>query len=305
MERLSLKLLFPTVFILGIIAQLSADTMPEECGTGKKLLFYKTSKSVDSLVNNRFSDDFFDALNTPLREIGYCPVFFDQTILTDTTKSSMPVLYVTIKVDSTKVTSLLVNLQNVRDFSGMKPANLSVQPLISLALDSSDISTFIAVAVRKTIENLRTQYICHLRLESNPSGVLIKSSVGLEGVTPLEWVIPVGELRITGKAEKYALLVRTLDLRNPGTHTYVLDLHKKQFYTSKFIYPTIALGISSAVLYGFERYYYAQYNKYSRDEYFNSPEKFGKTFNTAKTLESATIAALVLTGASFTLCFLF
>jgi hypothetical protein len=49
--------------------------------------------------------------------------------------------------------------------------------LISLLFDPGELSTFEAVAVRKTVENLRTQYICHLRLESEPSGVMISSNI--------------------------------------------------------------------------------------------------------------------------------
>ncbi|HEX2957698.1 MAG TPA: hypothetical protein VHO70_12760 [Chitinispirillaceae bacterium] len=284
--------------------------LPEECGKGKKHVFYKATEAVDSRIRAGFSDDFFDALNTPLKEIGYCPVFLESHHFGDTLHNNTPVLFVDVleQVSDGEDTSTLAfqiyyfPLNEIRsDYTIAQKANL----LISLRFLPDELSTFEAVAVRKTVENLRTQYVCHLRLESDPTGVQISSSIGLEGKTPLEWVTPVGDLEIEGEMKGYSVLRRNIKLDTPGSHTYVLEMKARQFYNSHFIIPTLVFGVSSAVLFGFERYYYSQYLDLDRETYFNNPDKFGKLFNKAKKFEYAAFASLGLTAVSFSCTFFF
>lgn len=300
---------FVLILLVSFFSALNA-ALPEECGKGKKLVLFKTSDAVDSKIRAGFSDDFFDALNTPLKEIGYCPVFLKKDDFKDTLLKATPVLFVDATEQFSEAESAstvifqiyFLPLEEIQpDFSIPQKANL----LISLRFIPDELSTFEAVAVRKTVENLRTQYVCHLRLESDPSGVQITSSIGLDGKTPLEWVIPVGDLEIEGYMKGYSALKRNLKLESPGSHTYVLEMKARQFYNSRFMIPTIAFGVSSVVLFGLERYYYSQYLNLDREAYFNNPDKFGELFNKAKKFEYAAFTSLGLTAVSFSCTFFF
>jgi hypothetical protein len=178
-------------------------------------------------------------------------------------------------------------------------------PLLTLPYRPEDLSTFTSVLVRKIIENLRIHYICHLRIQSVPEGVTIRSKSGLEGTTPLEWITPVGRLPITGELEGYEPIKKRIDLSAPGMHTYVLQMRKRQFYHSSFFIPTIVLGVSSAGCFVAERYFYNRYKRLGRADRDGNPDAFGRYFSTAKKLEYATTAGLILTGVSATLCFVF
>jgi hypothetical protein len=298
------------LLLLSFFSVLNAALPEEECGKGKKLVLFKASEAVDSKIRAGFSDDFFDALNNPLKEIGYCPVLLEKHYFDDSLFKNTPVLFADVaeKFSDTESTSTVIfqifflPLNEITtDFSIPQSANL----LISLRFIPEELSTFEVVAVRKTVENLRTQYVCHLRLESDPSGVQINSSIGLEGKTPLEWVIPVGELEIEGAMKGYFALRRSLKLDSPGSHTYVLEMKARQFYHSRFMVPTVIIGVSSAVFFGLERYFYSQYLALDRETYFNDPDKFGELFNNAKKCEYAAFTSLGLTAVSFSCTFFF
>jgi hypothetical protein len=300
---------FIPLILLSFFSILHA-ALSEECGKGKKLVLFKASEAVDAKIRMGFSEDFFAALSTPLNEVGYCPVLLEKRHFEDTLLRTTSVLFVDVTEQSSGIESTstvifqiyFLPLEEIQaDLSIPQKANL----LISLRFIPDELSTFEAVAVRKTVENLRTQYVCHLRLESDPSGVQINSSIGLEGKTPLEWVIPVGNLEIEGYIKGYSALKRNLKLESPGSHTYVLEMKARQFYNSHFMIPTIAFGVSSAVFFGLERYYYSQYLGLDRETYFNNPDKFGVMFNKAKKFEYAAFTSLGLTAISFSCTFIF
>ncbi|MBN1601291.1 MAG: hypothetical protein JW915_06765 [Chitinispirillaceae bacterium] len=288
----------------------SADALSSQCGRGKKVIFYKSTAAVDRKIRSGFSDEFFYALNAPLKEIGYCPLRLDSYTHRDSLGMLTPLLLIDVKENLNRSDSestlifviYFLPLKEVR-YNYSVPHNAN--QLISLLFDPEELSTFETVAVRKTVENLRTQYICHLRLESEPSGVMISSSIGLEGKTPLEWVLPVGELEITGNLNGYSELERNLRLGSPGIHTYVLEMKSRQFYNSRFMIPTIIFSVSSAILFGVERYYYSQYMDLNKQTLFNNPGQFEDLYNKAKSFEYAAFSSLALTGISFTCTFFF
>ncbi len=98
---------------------------------------------------------------------------------------------------------------------------------------------------------------------------------------------------------------RTLRLDSPGIHTYVLEMKSRQFYNSRFMIPTVVFGVSSAILFGMERYYYSQYMDLNKQTLFSNPGQFEYLFNKAKPFEYAAFSSLVLTGISFTCTFFF
>jgi hypothetical protein len=288
----------------------ASDALPSECGRGKKVIFYKSTAAVDRKIRSGFSDEFFHALCVPLKEIGYCPLRLDSYADRDSLGVLTPLLLIDVKenlnrADSESTLTFVIYYLPLKEVRYNYSVPHNANQLISLLFDPGELSTFEAVAVRKTVENLRTQYICHLRLESEPSGVMISSNIGLEGKTPLEWVIPVGELEITGNHIGYNELQRTLRLDSPGIHTYVLEMKSRQFYNSRFMIPTVVFGVSSAILFGIERYYYSQYMDLNKQTLFSNPGQFEYLFNKAKTFEYAAFSSLVLTGISFTCTFFF
>ena len=65
--------------------------------------------------------------------------------------------------------------------------------------------------------------------ESSSPGVRIRSGSGLEGVTPLEWIVPVGIFTIEGKHKGYEPINHTIEISEPGVHTCYLQLRKDRF----------------------------------------------------------------------------
>jgi hypothetical protein len=200
---------------------------------------------------------------------------------------------------------IVVSLLRVEDWTPQQRMRAKKNPLLTLKYSAEELSTFTSVLIRKIVENLRTQYICHLRIQSIPMGVAIHSETGLEGITPLEWILPVGKLPIVGELEGYEPIHRKINLNSPGIHTYVLQMRKRQFYHSRLFIPTVVLGISSAACFAVERYYYNQYQRLGKEDRENDPESFRRTYTIAKNCERVAAGTLALTGVSLVLCFIF
>ncbi|NLP03019.1 MAG: PEGA domain-containing protein [Fibrobacter sp.] len=286
-----------------LLVSFSFQAFPNDCGPGKKALHYLCDVSVINNIGSGFSADFMEQLKNPLKEIGYCLTVFSPDVLTDSSKINDLVMNVSLFYpDSDSVAVLLIGLQSIELF---QQKEVFENPLISLVYEPGEISTFKSVLVKKTIENLRTEYVCHLRIQSAPEGVRIRGESGLEGSTPLEWILPVGNMEITGELDGYEPVHRRLDLSKPGIHTYLLEMRKRQFYTSKFIYPAAIFGLGAVTCFAAERYYYSKYMELGREDFFNHPERFENTFNRAKTFERAALTSLILSAVSFTLTFWF
>ena len=239
----------------------------KDCDAGKSRLFFLCDSSIDSITRSGFSLHFFDQLQKPLNEIGYCFTLFDSLLLSDSSKQNDLVMYLScrpqIEFDSTA--SVIIGLLKVGELS---EENLSISlqnPLIFLFYAPGELTTFESVLTKKTIENLRTQYVCHLRIQSSPDGVKIRTETGLEGATPLEWILPVGDLVIDGNYNGYESLHRKLDLNEPGIHTLFLQMRKRQFYDSKFMYPAVISGLVAAACYVVDRYYYSSYLRLAKE----------------------------------------
>ena len=120
-----------------------------------------------------------EQLKNPLKEIGYCLTVFSPDVLTDSSKINDLVMNVSLFYpDSDSVAVLLIGLQSIELF---QQKEVFENPLISLVYEPGEISTFKSVLVKKTIENLRTEYVCHLRIQSAPEGVRIRGESGWRG----------------------------------------------------------------------------------------------------------------------------
>jgi hypothetical protein len=301
------------------------------CDAGKRPLYFFADSSLSVLLPEGFGNRLYGQLRQPLEEIGYCLYALTPAVLRDTTVQdelvmcfTLPLTITTKKVtrqvepdsgypaDSTvSVTvpdtsaQMVVSLLPVATLRSGRLQSRGTSPLLSVNYTTDELSTFESVIIRKAIENLRDQYICHLRIESNPEGVAISSRRGLEGITPLEWIIPVGRIIVTGEIEGYEPIRRAIDLKKPGNHTYMIDMSKRRFYHSRFFVPTLVLGASSAVCFVMERYYYNRYHQLDRDDRGKSPDPFERNFTIAKNFERAAAGTLGLAGISLVCSFIF
>lgn len=283
------------------------------CSAGKKIIAFYPDNSVSGLSDN-FSGKISLLLKDPLNEIGYCLVPFDSINQADSAGSLLLFLSVksrkhnTKQIDSTSIDStaqIVVGLLNTPDTTRQKLLSSLDHPLISINYDPQDPSTLESVLVRKISENLRTQYVCQVRIQSSPDGVLITSSSGLKGETPLEWILPVGKLNIKGDMKDYETINKALNLTEPGIHTYYLQMRKRMFYRSGFMLPAVVFGGLAACFFAAENFYYSKYQSLGEYDYLNHPEKFGNQYNLAKNCERAGYTALSLSGVSLTLSFFF
>jgi len=242
-----------------------------------------------------------------LSEIGYCLNDLDTVVLNDTSKREELLIYMTSETtvvpDDPAGQNLLISLLQIKDLISGNTKIAYERPMISIVYQPEELSSFQSVLVKKVVENIRTQYVCHLRIQSNPGNILITTNTGLEGKTPLEWIIPVGNLTIKNITEGYEPFQKKLDLNVPGIHTYFLELKKKQFYNSKFFIPSIILTLTSAACFIGEQYYYSQYHDLGEDDMKNNPDKFAKTFKTAQNYETATYISLACAAVSFSCTF--
>ncbi|HEX3020478.1 MAG TPA: PEGA domain-containing protein [Chitinispirillaceae bacterium] len=199
--------------------------------------------------------------------------------------------------------TIQVDLVKINEIDGTQKSQST--SFISLSFGTGEINTVKNVLSRKIIENLRIQYVCHLRVQSSPQGARIKTDSGLEGVAPLEWIVPVGVLNIEGQLKGYEAIKQTIELNEPGAHTCHLQLHKKAFYHSRMMIPGTALLLTSAVCFFSERYYIDKYHDMQKNAGKNDPTLVEKTFNRSKNFGYLGTASLVLSAISFSLTFKF
>jgi len=286
-----------------LVSSFFSESIAEGCDPGKKQLFFHCDSTVNSIIDSTFSEDFIKQLKSPLLEIGYCLTTLDSAAPTDSSNLNDLLMNLSFNYsEEDSIAVVLIGLQRISEWEeNPGPSN----PLLSLVYEPGEISTFLSVLVRKTVENLRTGYVCHLRIQSVPVGVRIKAETGLEGSTPLEWILPVGDMMITGELDGFESVQRKLDLSDPGIHTYLLEMQKRLFYHSKFIYPAAVFGLSAIACFAAERYYYSRYMELGREDYFNNPERFAVTYNRAKVFEGAAFTSLILSCTSLALTFWF
>lgn len=306
----NIRLLFSLLFIYCILFYFDSASA-NTCRNGKKPIHFAVNTTLQKNIPSDFTNSILGELKPSLNEIGYCLEPIDSSALRDSSRADELVIYLTAQSEaaqnlkSASSFTLLVCLVRTEDWAN---GNLDIpldHPLITITYQPEELSTFESILVKKIIENIRTQYVCHLKLQSNPSGVAITTSTGLEGKTPLEWILPVGDLTIYSNLKGYENYHKKLEFTEPGIHTYFLELKKKQFFNSKFLYPTIAFALASAVCYGYDRYYYSEYLKLGKENYYNQPEQFGNTYNKALNFERASLITLACTAVSFTFTFVF
>ncbi|MCX7727173.1 MAG: PEGA domain-containing protein [Chitinispirillaceae bacterium] len=308
-----------TIIFCILLLWAGASYSEEECKEGKRVLFLLVDNSVTNRCAYDFAGELYAQLKEPLKEVGYCLRHYEVDSCNDTTSDFGELLFIWLKVSYNKKTTSdsfveEIIIDSIEELSlslascqatGEEEIMKSLRPFLLIHFDRTDILAFTSVLARKIIENLRNQYICHLRVHSNPSGAKVRAKDGLEGITPVEWVIPVGKTVLTCELKGYNTLTRKVEITSPGVYTYIFELNKRQFYHSKFFVPAVIFGTSSAICFGLERYFYENYRNLGKEDRENRPYLFERTFSLAKGFEYASTGTLILSGCFIVLSFIF
>ncbi len=254
-----------------------------------------------------FSDSLLAQLRDPARELGYCvESVTDPRTLLDTAKyGDMLYLQPSVRDEGAGAASLIVATLRVRELARGKLAEAVSRPLVSLRFSPAEASSLANVLGKKIAENLRSQYVADLLLRSHPAGATVRTASGLEGSTPVEWVMPMGSFEVTLAKPGYLDIVRQVELNSPGQHTYELQLVKRRFYHSRFIYPALGAGVISLAAFALENHYYSAYQGLGAADGKAHPEKFGDEFHAAKNYERLGFTALGMAWLNLALCFTF
>lgn len=275
------------------------------CAPGSRILFYSPHPLLDSRTAPGFAEDLRKLMEPPLMELGYClQGIGDYRTLLDTARFGDNLVLHALASEGVPA-DFVVAVLPVRDWTAHRLPEAVSRPLVSLPLTRDDPSALMDVLVRKVAENLRKQYVAHVFIQSHPSEALARSTSGLQGRTPVEWILPLGSLSVALEQPGYLPLLRDLDLTVPGQHSYDLQMVKRRFYHSGFIYPMAAFGAAALGAYLMEEHYYAKYQSYGADEQRDRPEIFGRTFGVAKTWERIAYGSAILAGISFAASFRF
>ncbi len=275
-------------------------------GELRELIFFDFDSSLSLHLPPAFPQKLSEHLKKPLFDIGYQLSELHAALSPEDENRSHLMLLFSLKIQETASdTQYTIETDLVKiDVSEGRQRSQS-SSFISLSFGSSELGTVKTVLSRKIIENLRTHYVCHLRVHSSPQGVRIKSGSGLEGMTPLEWIVPMGIFTMEGRLKGYEPVNHTIEISEPGVHTCYLQLRKRPFYQSRMMIPGAALLLTSAVCFFSERYYFDSYHDMQKNELEKNSPSLERSYRRAKNFRYLGITSLVLSAVSFSLTFKF
>lgn len=287
-----------------------ASSTSRDCKAGNQVLFYSPHPLLDAGTTEGFTDSLGRQLREPLNELGYClQEAGDYRAISDPSDTARHgenlVLQIQVEGAAAGSGTVVVALLRARELARGKLAEAFAHPLVSFHFGPGEVSSLSSILAKKISENLRSQYVADLLVRSHPAGASVRSSAGLQGVTPVEWVLPLGIVHVTLERKGFMPLAREIDLSSPGRHAYDLQLSKRRFYHSPFIYPTLAAGAVSLIAFGLENHFYDEYRSLGAQDLKNRPAAFGDTFHKAKTFEAIAYTAMGLAWLNLTLCFVF
>ena len=299
-------LLLAAAIIVPSSSQESDTAVRPICPDAGQVLFYLPDTSLDRSFYAEFGDELQRELAAALPAVGYClhrPADIGR-YTSDTAYAEHLILTVAARgVDSGHV--LLAGLIQISRAGGAVFETALAHPLAEVGIDDAGAQTLRTVLVKKIIENLRAAYVCHLAIESNPDSIRVATESGLEATTPVEWIVALGTVEITASREDYAPFHKKIKLNTPGYHKVYIELNKRRFYHSPWIYSAVACLAASGVFYGLERYYYDKYQSLGEHDYLAQPDAFGDTFDKAQIFERCAGASLGLAVVSLVLSFRF
>ena len=271
-----------------------------------ELIFLDFDSSLNLLFPPTFPQELSEQLREPLLDIGYRLSELHAPLSPGDENRNHLILLFSLKLQTASMDtqySIQTDLVRINVSEGKQNSQSSL--FISLSFGLSELSTVKTVLSRKIIENLRTHHLCHLRVYSSPQGAKIGSGLGLEGATPLEWIVPMGIFVIEGELKGYEPITHTIEISEPGVHTCYLQLRKRPFYQSRMMIPGAALLLTSAVCFFSERYYFDNYHDLQKNESEKNSALIDKSYRRAKNFGYLGIASLVLSAVSFSLSFKF
>lgn len=285
---------------------------PRECAPGGKALFYSPHPMLDARTAPGFADSLRSRLTGPLRELGYClePIV-DYRSLLDTARFGDHLVLHALAGESAQPASpagspgILLTVLRGRDWAANRLPEAVSRPLVSLPFTREDPAGLLDVLSRKAAEGLRRSYVAHVLIQSRPGEARVEASNGLQGTTPVEWILPLGSLSVSLEKAGHLALRRELDLAAPGQHNYDLQMAKRRFYHSRFIWPALVFGASALGAYAMEDHYYSRYQGYGADVARNRPDAFGHTFRLARTYERIAAGSFFMAGSCLALSFRF
>jgi hypothetical protein len=280
---------------------------PSACASPNQVIFYSPHARSEWLLPPSFADSLWAQLAGPANELGYCLKALAGGKAMVDTNGTGDNLYLEASAGEEGSGSISVSIAvlRLRDLVRGKLPEAEARPLVYLRFSPFEAAGMYSVLAKKVAENLRNQYVAVLLIRSHPQGALVRAASGLEGSTPVEWVVPLGSLPITVAKPGYLEAHRDLNLEAPGQHTYDLQLAKRRFYHSKFIYPTLAAGAISAAAFVLESHYYGVYQSLGPTDSRDRPDAFGQNFRTAKSYERIGYTSLALAWLGLTFCFTF
>jgi len=288
-------------------AQESSGGPAPVCGSSNQTLYYSPRARSEYMLPPGFADSLWAQLAGPVRELGYClqalpggKAGVDTTGIGDNL-----FLEAWARDEGGGTLSVSIAALHLRELVRGKLPEAEARPLVYFRFSPFEAVGMYSVLAKKVAENLRSQYVAVLLIRSHPAGAAVHAATGLDGSTPVEWVVPLGDLPITISLPGYLEARRTLDLGTPGQHTYDLQLAKRRFYHSKFIYPTLAAGAVSAAAFVLESHYYGVYQGLGPADSRDRPDAFGQNFRAAKNYERIGYTSMALAWLGLTLCFTF
>ena len=202
---------------MAVAAHAGADP---ECKPGSQTLYYSPHPMLDAKTLPGFADTLLRRLEAPVSELGYCiqPIV-DYRAMLDTAKYGDNLFLHALVTEgpmSSSPSQFVVALLRGRDWAADKLPEAISRPLVSLPLYRSDPAGLIDVLVRKVAENLRLQYVAHVLIQSRPGEAATRADNGLQGKTPVEWILPLGSLDLVLEKPGYIPLRQRLDLYLAG-----------------------------------------------------------------------------------------
>jgi hypothetical protein len=293
--------------ILATALVCAAAAQPTTPPRDKQFIFFYPDTNLDHATDPAFSSSTWELLAGSVPEIGYTLAPADTLVRYRDSLSHAEdlVLYATVPSAGSGQTEVRIAVVRMKELSTDQLARALDRPLVSMIYSPQDKGGMQSILVKKIVENLRTQYICYLSLTTDPPGATVRTQSGIVDRTPVNWVVPVGAVQIQGSLAHYLPLKKTIDLPTPGSYTYSLQLRKRQFYHSRFIYPAALFAVTGIVCYGLDRLYYDKYLSLGESDYRNNPDAFGRTFSTSQGFERAALASGVLSAVSLGISFWF
>lgn len=288
-------------------AAYGASPGPSGCGHANQEIFFAPRIRSEGILPAGFADSLWSYLADPVRELGYCltPAQLSRPEADSAAHGDNLYLQATAGNEAGGAISMSIAALRIRELARGKLPEAESRPLVYLRFMPNEAVGLYSILAKKIAENLRNQYVAVLLIRSIPPGAEVRSESGLEGSTPVEWVVPLGGLDISLAKPGYLKARRDLDLETPGQHTYDLQLVKRRFYHSKFIYPTLAAGLISAAAFILENHYYGVYQSLGAEDGKNRPTAFSENFRNAKSYERIGYAALGAASLGLVLCFVY